>query len=87
MRSERQKIYLEQRHHVWRGLNGEAYTLSAGGEWDDRQDIAAGKGDATSLSLDRAVLFKVPSVTQGGDQVAEYDAYDDEDQGQAMNDV
>jgi len=47
------------------------------------------EGDATSPSLDRSVSFEViPSMTQGGDQVAEQDVADeDADQGQAMGDV
>ena len=47
------------------------------------------ESDATSSSLGRSVSFEViPSVTQGGDQVAEHDAdNDDEDQGHAMRDV
>jgi len=46
------------------------------------------ESDATSLSLERSVSFEViPSVTQGDDQVAEQDAYNDEDQGQTMGNV
>jgi len=42
LRSEGQKIYLEQGRHIWQDFNGEAYRLSTGGESDDRQDNAAG---------------------------------------------
>ena len=46
------------------------------------------ESDATSPSLKRSVLFQViSSVTQGDDQVAEQDAYNDEDQGHAMGNV
>ena len=46
------------------------------------------ESDATSPSLVRSISFKViPSVAQGNDQVAEQDAHNDEDQGQAMGNV
>jgi len=47
------------------------------------------ESDVTSPSLNRSVSLEViPSVTQGGDQVAEQDDdNDDEDQGQVLGDV
>jgi len=44
--------------------------------------------DVTSPSLEISVSFKViPLVSQGDDQVTEYDADNDEDQGQVMGKV
>jgi len=40
--SKGHKVYLEQGYHIRWGFNGEAYGLSAGGEWEDRQDIVVG---------------------------------------------
>ena len=47
------------------------------------------ESNPTSPSLDTSISFEViPSVTQGGDQVAEHDAgNDEEDQGHAMGDA
>ena len=46
------------------------------------------ESDTTSPSLERLVSFQViPSVTQEDDQVAEQDADNDEDQGQAVDNV
>ena len=46
------------------------------------------ESDATLLSLERSISFKViPSVTLRDDQVAEQDADNDGDQGQAMGNV
>jgi len=46
------------------------------------------KSDATSPSLDRTVSSDIiPAVTRDSDHVADQDADNDEDQGQAMSDV
>ena len=46
------------------------------------------KSDATSSYLDRTISLQIiPAVTQGIDHVADQDADNDEDQGQAMGDV
>jgi len=46
------------------------------------------ESDVTSPSLERSVSFEIiPSVTQGGDQVAEQNVDDDEDQGHTMGDI
>jgi len=43
------------------------------------------ESDATSPSLEKLVSFEtIPIMTQGGGQVAEQDAHNDEDQEQAM---
>ena len=46
------------------------------------------ESDVTSPSLERSVSFEIiPSVTQGGDQVAEQNVDDDEDQGEVMGNI
>ena len=46
------------------------------------------ESDATSPFLERSVLLEIiPTVTQGNNHVADQDIEDNEDQGQAMNDV
>ena len=46
------------------------------------------ESDATSSYLDKTISLKIiPAVTQGIDHVADQDADNDEDQGQAMGDV
>ena len=46
------------------------------------------ESDATSCFLERSISFEtIPMVTWGTGHVAEQDAFDDEDQGQAMGDV
>jgi len=44
--------------------------------------------NTTSPSLERSVSLEIiPTMTQGGDHVADQDADDNEDQGHAMGDV